>query len=63
MTQMKKWNYQKAVISGDTTAQWLWKKRNPELFITGLGLRATICLILHGSETHLKLERFKSLVK
>ena len=39
MTQMKKWNYQKAVISGDTTAQWLWKKRNPELFITGLGLR------------------------
>ena len=37
MTEMKKWNYWKAVISGDTTAQWLWKKRNPELFITGLG--------------------------
>jgi uncharacterized protein len=39
MTEMKKWNYRKAVISGDTTAQWLWKKRNPEMFITGLGLR------------------------
>jgi hypothetical protein len=36
LAEMKKWNYRKAVISGDTTAQWLWKKRNPDLFITGL---------------------------
>jgi len=41
MNEMKKWNYQKAVISGDTTAQWLWKKRNPELFITGLAFDGT----------------------
>lgn len=39
MAQITKWNYHKAVISGDTAAQWLWKKHNPELFITGLGLR------------------------
>ena len=38
MAEMKKWNYKKAVISGDTAAQWLWKKRNPELFITGMVL-------------------------
>lgn len=38
VTQMRKWHYRKAVISGDTTALWLWKKRDPELFITGLEL-------------------------
>lgn len=37
-TQMNKWNYRKAVISGDSMALWLWKKRDPELFITGLEL-------------------------
>ena len=36
MAEMKKWNYSKAVISGDTAAMWLWKNRNPGLFITGL---------------------------
>ncbi|MEO5984325.1 MAG: amidohydrolase family protein [Ferruginibacter sp.] len=36
MQEMKKWNYRKSVISGDTTAQWLWKEHNPVLFITGL---------------------------
>ena len=38
--QMNKWNYRKAVISGDTSALWLWEKRDPALFITGLELHA-----------------------
>jgi len=41
LMEMKKWNYQKAIISGDTAAQWLWKKRNPDLFITGLAFDGT----------------------
>lgn len=36
VAEMKKWNYKKAVISGDTTAQWLWKKRLPDLIIAGM---------------------------
>jgi uncharacterized protein len=37
MVEMKKWNYKKAVISGDDTlALYLWKERNPELFFAGL---------------------------
>ena len=40
MAEMKKWNYKKAVISGDdTTAEYLWKNKNPDLFITGLAFR------------------------
>jgi len=41
MVEMKKWNYKKAVISGDdTAAEFLWKNKNPDLFITGLAFRA-----------------------
>ena len=37
MAEIKKWNYQKAVISGnDTTTAYTWKAKNPDLFITGL---------------------------
>jgi predicted TIM-barrel fold metal-dependent hydrolase len=40
MAEMKKWNYKKAVISGDdTTSVFLWKDKNPDLFITGLAFR------------------------
>ena len=39
-TEMKKWNYKKAVISGDDTLEiYSWKKRNQETFITGLSFR------------------------
>ena len=31
MAEMKKWNYKKAMISGDTAAEWLWKSKNPTL--------------------------------
>jgi predicted TIM-barrel fold metal-dependent hydrolase len=34
--QMKKWNYKKAMISGDTAAVARWKENQPELFIPGL---------------------------
>lgn len=41
MAEMKKWNYKKAVISGDDTAAIdLWKSRNPELFISGIAFHA-----------------------
>lgn len=41
MDEMKKWNYKKAVISGDDTiAIDLWKSRQPELFINGLAFGA-----------------------
>jgi hypothetical protein len=37
ISEMKKWNYKKAVISGDdTSAVDLWKSRQPELFISAL---------------------------
>jgi len=39
--QMKKWNYRKAMISGDTSAVWLWKKNQPDLFISGLQIDGT----------------------
>lgn len=44
LAEMKKWNYRKAVISGDTAAQWLWKAKNPDLFITGFEFGDNIAL-------------------
>ena len=39
--QMKRWNYRKAVVSGDTSAVSSWKKQQPNLFIAGLQIDGT----------------------
>jgi len=40
IAEMIKWNYKKAVISGDDTSTvYAWKIKNPDLFISGLSFR------------------------
>lgn len=56
LAEMKKWKYRKAVISGDTTALWHWKSKNPDLFITGLEFGDHIAL----PDTAWVREAFKS---
>ena len=63
MAEMKKWNYKKAVISGDTAAQWLWKKRNPEFFITGLSIDSDFTPDLVWLEEAFKTGKVQVVVK